>query len=40
VFENDNEQNEGEEGNTCENYHYHGCHDAKEHLLVWSWKFM
>lgn len=34
LFDNDNEQNEAEEGDMCVHYHYHGCHGAKEHLLV------
>lgn len=34
LFDNDNELNEGEEGDMCVHYHYHGCRGAKEHLLV------
>lgn len=34
LFDNDNELNKGEEGDMCVHYHYHGCHGAKEHLLV------
>ncbi len=40
LFDNDKEENEGEECDMCVHYHYHNCHGAKEHLLMWSWKFM
>lgn len=32
LFDNDNEEKEGEEGDMC--VHYHNCHSAKEHLLM------